>query len=57
MAISDEELAKRRKVEEDKGTLGFKPNRERHVSTALKAYAYFATSADQGAVKYIPEDL
>ena len=56
VVLSDEELATRRKIEEDKGTLGFKPNRDRHVSTALKAHAYFATSADEGAVKRIPED-
>ncbi|MBY5993296.1 dihydroxy-acid dehydratase [Ferrimonas balearica] len=29
----------------------YKPNRERQVSPALKAYAHLATSADQGAVR------
>ncbi len=48
--ISDEELAARR-VEQDKK--GWKPAevRPRKVSTALKAYAKFATSADKGAVR------
>ena len=48
--LSMEELAHRRK-EQDK--LGWKPAevRPRKVSTALKAYAKFATSADKGAVR------
>lgn len=48
--VSDEELAQRR-AEQDK--LGWKPAkpRARKVSVALKAYAYFATSADKGAVR------
>jgi len=48
--LSDEELAARR-AEQDK--LGWKPAkpRPRKVSTALKAYALLATSADKGAVR------
>ncbi|QSB02755.1 dihydroxy-acid dehydratase [Methylomonas sp. EFPC1] len=48
--LSDEELAQRR-AEQDK--LGWKPAkpRPRKVSVALKAYAFFATSADKGAVR------
>ncbi len=48
--LSDDELATRR-VEQDKK--GWKPAqpRPRKVSAALKAYAYFATSADKGAVR------
>ena len=48
--LSDDELAARR-VEQDKK--GWKPAqpRPRKVSAALKAYAYFATSADKGAVR------
>jgi dihydroxy-acid dehydratase len=48
--VSDDELAKRR-VEQDK--LGWKPAlpRPRKVSSALKAYALLATSADKGAVR------
>jgi len=48
--VSDAELAARR-VEQDK--LGWKPAlpRKRKVSTALKAYAAFVTSASKGAVR------
>jgi len=48
--LSDEELAARR-AEQDKK--GWKPveDRPRKVTTALKAYAKFATSADKGAVR------
>lgn len=48
--LTDEELAHRR-AEQDKK--GWKPveDRPRKVSAALKAYAYFATSADKGAVR------
>ncbi len=48
--VSDEELARRR-AEQD--ARGWKPveTRPRKVSTALKAYALLATSADKGAVR------
>jgi dihydroxy-acid dehydratase len=48
--LSDEEIAHRRH-EQDK--IGWKPvaERPRKVSTALKVYAKFATSADKGAVR------
>jgi dihydroxy-acid dehydratase len=52
--VSDEEMNIRRKEEETKGLDGFKPARRRKVSTALRAYALFAASADQGAVRVIP---
>jgi len=54
LAISDEELAARR-AEQDKA--GWKPAgpRKRNVTTALKAYAAFAASADKGAVRILPE--
>ncbi|MCJ0876470.1 MULTISPECIES: dihydroxy-acid dehydratase [Stutzerimonas stutzeri group] len=50
LQVSDEELAHRR-IEQDKK--GWKPAqpRARKVSTALKAYALLATSADKGAVR------
>ncbi|WP_135078156.1 dihydroxy-acid dehydratase [Terasakiella sp. SH-1] len=53
LEVSDEELAKRRQAMEAKGKDAWKPvkPRERHVSTALKAYAAMATSADKGAVR------
>ncbi|MDK2776845.1 MAG: dihydroxy-acid dehydratase [Pseudomonadota bacterium] len=48
--LSTEELAHRRHEQDKKG---WKPaeERPRKVSTALKAYAKFATSADKGAVR------
>ena len=56
LRISDAELAARR-AEQDK--LGWKPakTRPRKVSTALKAYALLASSADKGAVRVLPEGL
>ncbi|WP_273234075.1 dihydroxy-acid dehydratase, partial [Pseudomonas kuykendallii] len=50
LLVSDEELAHRR-IEQDKQ--GWKPAapRARKVTTALKAYALLATSADKGAVR------
>ncbi len=50
LAVDDAELAKRR-AEQDKA--GWKPAepRRRQVTTALKAYAAFATSAARGAVR------
>ncbi|MFT5701754.1 MAG: dihydroxy-acid dehydratase [Desulforhopalus sp.] len=55
--ITGDELAKRRKAEEAKGRKAFKPtDRVREVSAALRAYALFAASADQGAVRILPED-
>ena len=54
LAVSDAELAHRR-GEQDK--LGWTPvaPRRRNVTTALKAYAAFAASADKGAVRILPE--
>ena len=45
----------RRREEEKKGRLAFTPtDRNRSISTALKAYAHFAASADKGAVRILP---
>ncbi|NOY38259.1 MAG: dihydroxy-acid dehydratase [Chlorobi bacterium] len=53
--VPDEELNQRRKDEELRGIAAFTPkNRNRIISTALKAYASMVTSADQGAVRIIP---
>jgi dihydroxy-acid dehydratase len=54
LAVNPEELDRRR-AEQDK--LGWKPAapRKRNVTTALKAYAAFAASADKGAVRILPE--
>lgn len=55
--IDDEELTKRRRIEEAKGKEAFKPTgRNRKVSSALKAYSLLAASADKGAVRQLPED-
>jgi dihydroxy-acid dehydratase len=54
LMVPDDELATRR-AEQDR--LGWKPveRRKRNVTTALKAYAAFAASADKGAVRVLPE--
>ncbi|MGE3308121.1 MAG: dihydroxy-acid dehydratase, partial [Rhizobiaceae bacterium] len=54
LLVSDDELAQRRREQDAKG---WKPAeaRKRNVTTALKAYAAFATSADKGAVRKLPE--
>jgi len=54
LAISEEELDRRRSDEEARGEQAFTPNRERVVSPALRAYAHFAASADKGAVRIVP---
>ncbi|GLH79007.1 dihydroxy-acid dehydratase 1 [Bradyrhizobium sp. SSBR45G] len=54
LAVSDEELAKRRAAMEAKADQAWKPaKRARKVSTALKAYAAFASSAAKGAVRIL----
>ncbi|MCD1636850.1 dihydroxy-acid dehydratase [Martelella mediterranea] len=54
LRISPSELEARRSVQDEKG---WKPEhpRRRKVTTALKAYAAFAASADKGAVRILPE--
>ena len=53
LLVSDAELAKRRAAREALGASAWQPAapRPRKVSTALKAYARMATSADRGAVR------
>ena len=52
LRIADAELEARRQAEIRRGPAAWKPKpRERRVSTALKAYALLATSADRGAVR------
>ncbi|MGJ5177249.1 dihydroxy-acid dehydratase [Bradyrhizobium oligotrophicum] len=54
LAVSDAELAKRRTAMETKGDQAWKPaKRARKVSTALRAYAAFASSAAKGAVRIV----
>lgn len=57
LAVSDEALAQRR-AKEDARPKSWSPveARKRQVSKALKAYAYFASSADKGGVRVLPED-
>lgn len=51
--LSDTELEARRQEELAKGKDAFKPNRERYISKALKAYASMVSSADLGAIRII----
>jgi dihydroxy-acid dehydratase len=53
LLISDEKLAHRRETMQAKGAAAWQPltARPRKVSTALKAYAMLASSADKGAVR------
>ena len=51
LAVDEAELARRRAAMEQSGKPWQPRDREREVSKALQAYAYFATSADRGAVR------
>jgi dihydroxy-acid dehydratase len=52
--LSDAELKLRQKEEELKGDKAYQPeNRDRVISTALKAYAANVSSADMGAIRII----
>lgn len=56
LAISDEQLERRRSLQQARGASAWKPeNRVRHVSAALQAYAAMTTSADTGAVRDITQ--
>ena len=56
LLVSDEILAERRAAMQAKGKDAWKPAapRKRNVTTALRAYAAFATSAARGAVREVP---
>src|SRR5690606_22647658 len=56
LSVSDAELDRRRAGMLAKGANAFRPSspRRRKISTALRAYAAFATSASQGAVRVVP---
>jgi dihydroxy-acid dehydratase len=56
LAISEAELSARREQERLRGASAFKPRRQRQISPALRTYALFASSADRGAVRILPED-
>ena len=51
LAVDEETLAARRTAMEARGKLAWKPERDRMVTTALKAYGALATSAAFGAVR------
>jgi dihydroxy-acid dehydratase len=56
LAVPDAELERRRAAMVAKGKAAWKPApRKRAVSTALKSYAAFASSAARGAVRIVPE--
>ncbi|WP_243300891.1 dihydroxy-acid dehydratase [Geothrix oryzisoli] len=56
LAVSDDELARRRAAMDAKGDAAWKPvKRQRQVSAALQAYALMATSADRGAVRDVSQ--
>ena len=56
LLVSDQVLRQRRTAMEAKGKNAWKPlaPRKRKVTTALRAYAAFATSAARGAVREVP---
>src|SRR5690606_11986213 len=54
LAVADDVLAARRAEQESAGWKPAEPRR-RKVTTALKAYAAFATSASRGAVRDLGE--
>ena len=51
LLVSDAEIGERRKAMNARPDGGWRPDRERHVSRALKAYAALARSAAFGAVR------
>lgn len=53
--VSEEALEARRGEELSRGAAAFKPQRNRPIPEALRAYALFAASADKGAVRIIPD--
>jgi dihydroxy-acid dehydratase len=53
-AVDDADLATRRAAHDEAGWKPVEP-RKRQVSQALKVYAAFASSADKGAVRVLPE--
>jgi dihydroxy-acid dehydratase len=57
IAVDDAVLAARRQAMEAKGPEAWRPAkpRKRKVSTALRAYAAMATSADQGAIRDVTQ--
>jgi len=58
LRISTEELAKRKAAEAARGKASYTPaTRKRLISRALQAYALFAQSADEGAIRRLPGEI
>ncbi|MDD3448164.1 MAG: dihydroxy-acid dehydratase [Gammaproteobacteria bacterium] len=55
LAVDEAVLAERRAAMEAKGAGAWKPDRERQVSAALKAYAAMTTSAARGGVRDVSQ--
>jgi dihydroxy-acid dehydratase len=55
LVVSDAELESRRAEMQARGTSAWKPNRDRSVSVALRAYAAMTTSAARGAVRDVTQ--
>jgi dihydroxy-acid dehydratase len=53
--LDDAELANRRAEMDERGPMAWKPNRDRSVSMALRAYAAMTTSAAKGAVRDVTQ--
>lgn len=57
LLVDEKTLETRRKEEEARGKKAYRPHhRNRKVSAALRVYAYFAASADMGAIRIVPEE-
>ena len=52
LRISDEELSERMAA----WTIHKPANRDRHIPQSLRAYSLLVSSADQGAVRIVPEE-
>jgi dihydroxy-acid dehydratase len=52
--VSGQELDNRRAEEQAKGEMAWKPARKREISEALRAYAFFTSPSDEGAVRIVP---
>jgi len=57
LAVDATELTRRRSAVEARGANAWRPAapRARRISTALRAYAAFTTSASKGAVRVVPD--
>ncbi len=55
LLVSPEELDRRRREMVGRGERAFRPDRDRHVSPALQAYALMTTSAARGALRDVTQ--